>query len=63
MKRFAFILGGLLGLFVAAGFIMPAMAKLRSGGDGGAIGFLILGILLALAAASVAVYGMVRAKS
>jgi hypothetical protein len=63
MKRIAFIVGGLLGLFVSAGFILPALAKLRSGADGSAIVFLVLGVLLGVAAAAVALYGVARVKT
>jgi hypothetical protein len=62
MNKKLMIGGGVLGVFVGMGFVMPAFALLR---DEGAlpsfeIGCLLLGILLTLAGAAATVIGVKR---
>jgi hypothetical protein len=65
MKRIIIVLAGLLGIFVAAGLILPALAKARDFGSmpSDVVGFYTLGIVLAVSGVGTAVFGLVRRKS
>lgn len=62
MKRIITILIGLFGVFIGAGLIMPALAKVRDYGSmpGEVVGFYTIGVVLAVAGAGTAVFGLAR---
>ena len=62
MKRIITILIGLIGIFIGAGLIMPALAKAHDYGSmpGEVVGFYTLGVVLAVAGISTAVFGLAR---
>lgn len=65
MNRIITILVGLFGVFMAAGLILPALAKVRDYGSMPAdvVGFYTLGIVLAIFSLSAAVFGLRRRKA
>jgi hypothetical protein len=65
MKRIIIVLAGFLGIFIASGIILPALAKTRDFGSmpSDVVGFYTLGIILAVFGAGAAVFGLVRGKS
>jgi len=65
MKRIITILIGLFGLLMGVGLILPALAKVRDYGamPGAVVGPYTLGIVLALAGGSIALYGIIRRKA
>ncbi|MBI3413800.1 MAG: hypothetical protein HY043_00550 [Verrucomicrobia bacterium] len=60
MKRRITILIGLLGVFVAVGLILPALAKVRDYGSmpSDVVVFYTLGVVLAIAGIGTAVFGL-----
>jgi hypothetical protein len=56
MKRKLIVLAGIVGVLVGAGFILPALALLRTRGalPGADVGLLLLGLTLTLSGAAVA---------
>ena len=65
MKRIITILIGLFGVFIAVGLILPALAKVRDYGSmpSEVVGFYTLGVVLAIAGISTAVFGLRRRKA
>lgn len=61
MKTLVWILMGAVSLFIAAGVILPALARFRDSGlPGDAISFYTFGIVLAMAGASAIIFGANR---
>jgi uncharacterized membrane protein len=61
MKTLAWILIGIVSLFIAAGVTLPALAKFRDlGMPGDAISFYTFGIVLAMAGTSAIIFGAGR---
>ena len=65
MKRMAVVLTGLLCLFLGAGLIMPALAKVRDYGSmpSEVVGFYTLGIVLTIAGFSAVALSFRRRKA
>ena len=65
MKRIITILIAFFGVFIAVGLILPALAKVRDYGSmpSEVVGFYTLGIVLAIAGMSTAVFGLKRRKA
>jgi hypothetical protein len=62
MKKVIIILSGLFGVLVGAGFILPALAKVRDYGlmPGGVVVHYTLGIVITLGGLGLALYGVMR---
>jgi hypothetical protein len=62
MNRTLKIIIGILGIFVGLGFVMPAVAQLRTTGSlpGLGVALLLLGAILTLTGAGAALHGLKR---
>jgi len=63
MKRIIKIIGGLAGIAVGLGLLLPALAMIRAHGMLPHLGLLLLGLLLALGGVGAAIHGVARNKT